>query len=60
MAVPKRKVSKSKVRMRRANQKTAAPGIGSCPECGEAKMPHAACPGCGMYRGRNVITVKED
>ncbi len=25
-----------------------------CPRCRAAKLPHAACPECGYYRGRAV------
>ena len=55
MAVPKRKTSKSKARKRRTHQKTAAPNLASCAQCGEAKLPHTACPSCGDYKGRTVI-----
>ncbi|MDH3567319.1 MAG: 50S ribosomal protein L32, partial [Desulfobacteraceae bacterium] len=23
--------------------------------CGDARLPHHACPGCGTYKGRTVI-----
>jgi large subunit ribosomal protein L32 len=59
MAVPKHKVSKSKKGKRRTHQKTAAPNISSCPECGEAKLPHFACPQCGVYKGRNIQAAAE-
>ena len=26
-----------------------------CPRCRSAKLPHAACPQCGYYRGRQVV-----
>ncbi len=55
MAVPKKKVSKSRGRKRRTHQKVAMPTYTTCPECKEAKLPHAACPACGVYRGRNII-----
>lgn len=55
MAVPKKKVSKSKGRKRRTHQKVAVPTVTTCPECKEAKLPHAACPACGVYRGRSVL-----
>ena len=60
MAVPKRKTSKSKRDMRRTHQKIAAPNVTVCPQCGEAKLPHHACPSCGMYKGRTVIDTDED
>ncbi len=60
MAVPKRKKSKSKRDSRRANKKTEAPNLSTCPECGEAKLPHHACPSCGQYKGRTVIETEED
>lgn len=55
MAVPKRKKSKSKRDMRRTHQKLAAPSLSTCPQCGEATMPHRVCPSCGQYKDREVI-----
>lgn len=60
MPVPKRKKSKSKRDMRRTHQKVTAPGISSCPECGEAVLPHHVCPSCGKYKGRTVIETEKD
>ena len=59
MAVPKRKKSKSKRGKRRTHQKLEAPNLSECPECGEAKLPHHACPACGYYKGRKVIEPEE-
>jgi len=59
MAVPKRKTSKSKRDKRRTHQKVAALNIAECPQCGEATLPHHACPSCGTYKGRNVIETEE-
>jgi large subunit ribosomal protein L32 len=59
MAVPKHRVSKSRGRKRRTHQKVAVPTVAVCPECQEAKLPHAACPACGVYRGRNIIAQPE-
>ena len=60
MAVPKRKTSKSRRDKRRTHQKTGAPELTTCPECGEAKLPHHACESCGFYRGRQVVETDED
>lgn len=60
MAVPKRKTSKSKVGKRRTHQKTSAPNVSACPQCGEPKMMHKACPECGTYKGRTVIEVDDE
>jgi large subunit ribosomal protein L32 len=59
MPLPKRKTSKSKRDKRRTHQKIAAPNLTQCPQCGGAQLPHHACPGCGTYKGRNVIEVEE-
>ncbi len=59
MALPKRKKSKSKRDKRRTHQKLDAPNLSTCPECGEAKLPHHACPSCGYYKGRKVIETEE-
>ena len=60
MAVPKRKTSKSKRDKRRTHKKTAAPNLSVCPDCGEATLPHHACPSCGSYKGRKVVVTEED
>lgn len=60
MAVPKRKTSKSKRDMRRTHKKADAPNLTSCPQCGESKLPHRACPNCGTYKGREVVSSDED
>ena len=60
MPVPKRKTSKSKRDKRRTHQKGTAPGVTSCPECGEAVQPHHACPSCGKYKGRTVIETEDE
>jgi len=60
MALPKRKISKSRRDRRRAHQKIEGTVPVSCPECSEAVLPHHACPKCGYYKGRNAIEVKVD
>lgn len=57
MAVPKRKMSRSNTRSRRANWKATAVATVPCPQCKSAKLPHAACAVCGTYNGRQVIEV---
>ncbi len=59
MAVPKRKTSKSKRNMRRSHDALTIPTLSTCPECGEMKRSHVVCPHCGMYKGRQVIEIKE-
>jgi large subunit ribosomal protein L32 len=60
MAVPKRKKSKSKTRMRRAVKKVRMRTVKACPQCGAPQEPHRVCPSCGYYRGRQVVSVKAD
>ena len=60
MAVPKGKVSRQRRDKRRSSHwKLTAPGIVKCHNCGEFKMSHRACKACGMYNGRQVLTVDE-
>ena len=55
MATPKRRKSRSRRNMRRANHdKVAAPNIVACPNCGVPIVPHRACASCGHYKGRTV------
>jgi len=57
MAVPKRRVSKTRKRKRRTHWKTSAPQLIECSKCGETKLPHRVCPECGDYKGKKVMDV---
>ncbi|MFQ5985107.1 MAG: 50S ribosomal protein L32 [Alphaproteobacteria bacterium] len=57
MAVPKKKVSRSRRNMRRSHHALRAPNLVECPNCGELKLPHHLCRGCGYYGGREVAHV---
>ncbi|MCB0264227.1 MAG: 50S ribosomal protein L32 [Calditrichaeota bacterium] len=61
MANPKRKISKSKRDMRRANwyRKLTAPSLTECTNCGESKLPHHACPKCGVYKNQRITDAEE-
>ena len=59
MAVPKRRTSKSKKRMRRTHYKAAIPTLSPCPKCGEARIPHRVCPNCGSYKGERRIEIED-
>ena len=43
-AVPFRKVSKTRKRMRRSHNAMDIPGMVKCPSCGEMIKPHRVCP----------------
>jgi large subunit ribosomal protein L32 len=61
MAVPKQRKSKSRRDMRRAqHDKTTAPNLSPCPNCGEPKLPHRVCAYCGHYRGREVKIIESE
>lgn len=58
MAVPKKKMSKSKTRKRRASAwSLSAPARSVCPNCDAAKLPHRVCGSCGWYGGRQAVEV---
>ena len=60
MAVPKRKMSKMKVRSRRSAHKARVVASRPCPQCGAAQQPHRVCRSCGYYRGRQIVTVEAE
>ncbi len=59
MANPKRRHSRSRRDKRRTHDALTPPTLVACPQCREPKLPHAVCPQCGTYRGRQVIPVTE-
>ena len=60
MALPKRRQSHSRTRLRRSHDALTAPNVSSCSECGEPKQPHRLCAGCGTYNGRTVIKFDDE
>ncbi len=61
MAVPKRRQSKSRSAIRRAQvMKQPVPHFSPCPRCQEPRLAHQVCKACGYYKGRMVIEVKQD
>lgn len=53
MAVPKKKVSPGRKKMRRQFYALKAENYVTCPNCLEQRRPHRVC-GCGYYDGRQV------
>ena len=60
MAVPKRKTSPSRRNMRRSHHALAPNSVVEDKETGELKRPHHVDLKTGMYKGRQVLTPKED
>ena len=60
MAVPFRRTSKTKKRMRRTHLKKILPGLTVCPNCGAALKPHRVCTKCGYYKNKEAVQVKKE
>lgn len=55
MAVPRKKISKSRRNMRRSHLALSVVNCVPCPNCGESKLPHHVCKNCGVYNGRQTL-----
>ena len=55
MAVPQRRISKTRKRLRRTHFKLSVSGLVTCPNCGAMIKAHHVCPKCGYYAGKAVI-----
>lgn len=64
MAVPQRRISKTRKRLRRTHFKLNVTGLVTCPKCGAMIKSHNVCPKCGYYDGKVVYlngkVVKEE
>ena len=61
MAVPKKRTSKRRKGMRRANDYlTFSKRVTTCGNCDSDVLLHHICENCGYYKGRKIITGKED
>ncbi len=59
MAVPFRRTSKTKKRMRRTHLKKEVSALTKCPKCGAVIKPHRACSECGYYKNQEVLKKEE-
>ena len=55
--VPVTKKSKSRKRTRRSHHALRPSQLSACPQCGQAKLSHAACGNCGYVNAHTSITV---
>ena len=60
MAVPFRKVSKTRKRARRSHNALGKVETTTCPNCGATIKPHRVCKKCGSYKGTQVIEEKKE
>ena len=60
MAVPYRRTSASKARMRRAHDGLRARAYTDCSHCGEPVVPHRVCRACGFYKGVQVLGISAE
>lgn len=59
MAVPKRKLSRSRTRHRKAQWlRTSKPVTSTCKRCKSPTRPHTVCAECGTYGGKVVLDVE--
>lgn len=58
MAVQQSKVSKMRVRQRKAANRYKGVQPTTCNNCGAPCLPHRVCKACGYYDGKQVIQVK--
>ena len=59
MPNPKRRHSHARTRTRRAHDSLKTPQFYLDKDTGEAKLPHRIDPKTGMFKGRQIIDVKE-
>ena len=57
MGVPKRRMSKMRLRTRKASHRPKATQLSTCAQCGAKIIQHRVCPSCGHYKGRQVVSV---
>jgi large subunit ribosomal protein L32 len=59
--LPTKKTSKSRTRTRRSHHALKPVNYSICPQCNNAKLPHAACANCGYVNPKTKLDLgKED
>ncbi|MCK5000568.1 MAG: 50S ribosomal protein L32 [Anaerohalosphaera sp.] len=58
--LPKKKISKTRTRTKRAHQAIKPTNYALCPKCGTAKLPHAACDKCGYVNSKITLDLSKE
>jgi large subunit ribosomal protein L32 len=59
MAVPKRRISKTRRDKRRSHHNAGAVALNTCNHCKQPKPSHQLCPHCGYYAGVEIVQPEE-
>jgi large subunit ribosomal protein L32 len=59
MAVPKRRISRTRRDLRRTHHKLTSAQFVVCTHCKKPKIAHRLCPHCGYYAGVEVVAPEE-
>lgn len=57
--LPARKTSKNRKRKRRSHHALVGINLSRCPQCSQAKLPHAACDNCGYVNPRTTVEIAQ-
>ncbi|UFX98292.1 50S ribosomal protein L32 [Candidatus Gromoviella agglomerans] len=60
MAVPKKKTSLHKRKLRRGQRTVQLRAHSVCTNCNSDKYPHHVCMSCGFYNGKPFLDIKKD
>lgn len=55
--LPVGKKSKMRKRTRRSHHALRPHQLNACPQCGQAKLTHAACPNCGYVNAHTRVKI---
>ena len=56
--LPKRRWSTHRQGKKRKSLGIKTSALVTCPNCGQLTLPHRVCPGCGYYKGKEVVQSK--
>ncbi|NQU99674.1 MAG: 50S ribosomal protein L32 [Parcubacteria group bacterium] len=59
MPIPKRRTTRSSRGQRRSHDALKKLNLTTCPKCSEPIMPHRACKKCGIYKGQQIVEIKD-
>jgi len=59
MAVPKKRISKTRRDIRRSHHHVKKSQLTLCSHCKQPKQAHRVCPHCGYYAGVEIVEPEE-